>query len=330
MNTCIIGCGAISYVHVDSVLKTGGRIVALADIDVEKATILKDKFHLDCAIYTDYRQMLDSEDIDVVHICTPHYLHAEMTIYSLDNGYDVLVEKPLCTKLDDIERILDAERRASGKLAVCLQNRYNPSNVKVKQLLDGKEVIAGVGMVAWNRGFKYYEGNEWKGKWATEGGGALINQALHTLDLLQWYMGEPTSVTAHYATDMLKGIIEVEDTLMATYEYDSGANLNFYCTNCATSMFPVQIMLATNDSKIVLHPDHVIVDGEYISTVEQNASVGKQCWGGGHYILIKDFYEKLRDDKPFWINGVEGAKVMRMILSAYASNGNKILLEENL
>ena len=330
MKACIVGCGNISKMHVQALLRNGHTIGALCDIDKSKAAALKEAYGLDCPIYDDYLSMLTQIRPDAVHILTPHYLHADMCIESLRMGVNVLCEKPLCIRSEDIVRIKAAARESEASLGVVLQNRYNNTNLQVKRMLEGQQVIAGFGNVVWKRDAEYYTSSNWKGKWATEGGGALINQALHTLDLMQWYMGVPDYVTAHKHTNRLKGVIEVEDTLSAYFEYKDGRRFDFYCSNCSGAMFPVQIMLATPEHKITLHPDHLIVDSQYRQAEVSGATVGKECWGDGHSKLIGDYYRHLSEGSKFWLDADEGAKVVSMILAAYRSQGERVpILEEN-
>ena len=221
MKAAIIGLGVIGKVHYDVLKRQGEDIVALCDIDAAKLN-----GYDNVKKYFDYKKMLDEEQIDVVHICTPHYLHADMTIYALERNVNVLCEKPLCIKKEDVARIIDAENKPEAMLGVCLQNRYNKSSQFVKRYFQNKKIDFAFGNVLWHRDKAYYASGEWRGKKETEGGGVLINQAIHTLDLMQWICGEPTSVCANTYNYSLKDVIEVEDTAVALFKGDTDFELS--------------------------------------------------------------------------------------------------------
>ncbi|MDD3999589.1 MAG: Gfo/Idh/MocA family oxidoreductase, partial [Bacilli bacterium] len=184
MKAAIIGTGAIAPIHLQGILDAGGEIVALCDIERPKAEALKKRFNLQAKIYSDYLEMYASEEIEVVHICTPHYLHAKMTIAALKDNINALVEKPLCLSLEELKDIKETLNYSKAKLGVCFQNRYLPSNIFAHELLENEEIYEARGKVIWNRDQAYYAQAPWRGKWETSGGGAMINQAIHALDLM--------------------------------------------------------------------------------------------------------------------------------------------------
>ena len=181
MKSAVVGIGTIGPVHLDALTRLGEEIAALCDIRPERAVAAAERFHLSCPIFTDYEEMLDQVRPDIVHICTPHFCHADMIVAALTRGISVLCEKPLCIKESDIGRILAAEAASPAKLGVCHQNRINPANLFARRLFSENRVTAAHGSVVWHRDAAYYGQDAWRGKWKTEGGGVLINQALHTL-----------------------------------------------------------------------------------------------------------------------------------------------------
>ena len=317
MKAAVVGLGVIGSVHMEVLEALGNEVAAVCDTDPARLSAYP---HI--AGYTDYAEMLHAVRPDVVHICTPHHEHARMVVEALKRDIHVLCEKPLCINAEEIEQVLAAERASKALLGVCHQNRYNPANLYVKELIAGKQVTDGTGMVVWNRDKSYYEASPWRAKKETAGGGVLINQALHTLDLLQWYAGEPRFVIAR-ASNLALDDIEVEDTLSAVFS--GGADFTFFATNCAAQGFPVEVTLRTKEHLIKLLPNAVLVDDEAISFEKDTRFYGKQCYGTGHERLFADFYRCIREGKRFAIDGAEGAKVIRLILGAYASNGKKVL-----
>lgn len=319
MRSAIIGLGVIGKVHANLIAKRGDEIVALCDIDESRALAAKETWAKDAVLYTDYKKMLEEAKPEIVHICTPHYLHAEMVIEALERGIHVLCEKPLCIRLDDIDRILEAEKTSSAILGVCHQNRYLASNLFTKDYLKDKKIRAAHGSVVWKRDAAYYAADAWRGKWETEGGGSLINQALHTLDLTMWFAGDPESALATAANLSLKNEIEVEDTIFARFAGD--VPFTFLGTNTSAADMPVEITLRLEDyTTVTVLPSTVLINGVPVpsATVKKEA-YGKECYGSGHEALIDDFHTCAREGRHFPIDGREGARVIRLILAAYES-----------
>lgn len=317
MKSAIIGLGVIGKVHYDVLKSQDADIVALCDIDesvLQKYDGVKK--------YTDYKTMLDCEDIDVVHICTPHYLHADMAIYALNKNINALCEKPLCIKVEDIDRIIDAESKSKAMLGVCLQNRYNKSSQYVKQLLSGKKVDFAFGNVSWHRDKAYYQSGEWRGKWATEGGGVMINQAIHTLDLMQWICGAPKSVCANTYNYSLKDVIEVEDTAIALFKGDT--DFEFFATNTAKTDLPIEIRFMSGGDIITLYPDEVLINGEVVDIDKGMNWYGKNSYGNGHEKLIRHFYDCVKNGEKFWIDAKESSACVRQVLATYKSHGKEV------
>ena len=245
-----------------------------------------------------------------------------MCIYALKNNINVLCEKPLCIKLEDIDKIIEAVNNSSAQLGVCLQNRYTSINRYVKELISDEKVIDGFGAVLWARDRDYYDSAEWRGKWATEGGGVVINQALHTLDLLQWFCGMPDSVNASIS-NVNHEYIEVEDTARARFVYNGGV-FEFYASISHNDDFAIQMMLITADKRIIITDKNLIVNGEAIPFKTVKTQNVKECYGSGHMNLIADYYDCIRNGKHFEIDAYEAAKVIRLTLGIYNSKGKTI------
>jgi predicted dehydrogenase len=317
MKTAVIGLGVIGRVHMQVLSEMEREIVAICDVDESKFSA-----YPNAKSYLDYKKMIDEVRPDVVHVCTPHYLHAEMVVYALDKGVNVLCEKPLCISRDEIDKILDAEKRSTAQLGVVLQNRYNPANVYVKEQLGEEKATGGYATMIWNRDEKYYAQDDWRGTKSMEGGGVLNNQALHTLDLLQYFCGEPDQVVASINNLTLQHAIEVEDTASALYS--GNANFTFFATNGSKMDFQPEVMLYTKDGYMRIMSNFVLHNDELKCFNASKKVYGKGCYGMGHSGLFAHFYECLEKGEKFPIDGREGSKVIKMILSAYESNGNKV------
>lgn len=317
MKVAVIGLGVIGHVHLEVLAEMQQNVVAICDVDESKFAEFPN-----AKPYTDYKKMIDEMRPDVVHVCTPHYLHAEMVIYALDKGVNVLCEKPLCISRNEIDQIVAAEKRSAAQLGVVLQNRYNAANVYVKEKLGDEKATNGYATMIWNRTEAYYAQAEWRGTKDMEGGGVLINQALHTLDLMQWFCGMPDQVVASVNNFTLKHAIEVEDTASALYS--GKANFTFFATNGSHRDFMPEVMLYTKDGYIRIMGDYVLENDELKYFNSTQKVYGKGCYGTGHGRLFAHFYDCVEKGEKFPIDGTEGSKVIKMILATYESNGEKI------
>lgn len=327
MKVAIIGLGEISKLHIDALIENNHQIVALCDIVPQKCQNAIKNYNLNANVYTDYKQMIDSENLDSVHICTPHYLHAPMIIYALNKNVNVLSEKPVAISKEQLSQIEIAVQNSKAQLGVCQQNRYNDAIVYAKEYFKDKEIKSGYGSLIWRRDAEYYASGEWRGKWATEGGGVMINQALHTLDVLQWFCGMPMTVTATINNHSLKKEIEVEDTAFGMFSLSNGGNFIMTATNSAKKTFPIIMTFATDDEVMQITTDNIILNGKFITKSDGQSAIGKEVWGTGHVKLIGDFYRKVQSGEKFAIDFYEAQKVVKLILAMYSSNGKEIQIQ---
>ena len=228
IHVAVVGCGNIAHAHVEGLLTFPERcrIVALCDIYPEKAEAMRQKYGLDCQVYDDHEKMLSSEhSIDLVHVCTPPYVHAEITINAMNAGCNTVVEKPMATCLAECDSMLEAERRNQVTMACIAQNRFRNSIYKLKKTADsslaGRICCAHVDSLWW-RGHCYYD-LWWRGTWEKEGGGPTLNHAVHHIDMLNWMKGTlPEEVTA-ILTNVAHDNSEVEDLSLACLRYADGS-----------------------------------------------------------------------------------------------------------
>ena len=322
LRVAVVGCGDISSVHFDAIAANQDvDLVAVCDIDAELAAETGQR--LGVAAYTDLTAMLATVRPDVVHICTPHHLHAGMAIDCLERGVHVLLEKPLATTVPDGEAIIAAAARSTASIGVCFQNRYNTTSRAMRKLLDGGTlgaVIGGRGSVTWFRSADYYNRRPWRGTWAGGGGGVLLNQAIHTLDLLQWYLGEVSDVRGQASRLALPDPIEVEDTACLQLRHTGGAGSIFYASNGYLDNAPVSLEILTAQATLRLDTDLTVnyLDGTVEVTAESQVGSGEKAyWGLSHGLLIDDFYRQVRAGQPFWIDAVEAMKTLRIVTAVY-------------
>lgn len=327
MGTAIIGCGAISGVHLKA-LSELPLAELRAVVDIDEALARKTATQYGCEAYTDYREVLKRDDIDVVHICTGHHLHAPMTVDALAAGKHVLTEKPMAENKASARAVLEAEERYNGvQLGVVFQNRYNPASQAMKRYAESGELgrlVCMKGLVTWYRSADYYK-SEWKGRWATEGGGVLINQAIHTLDLIQWLGGEVASVKGSVSTDSLEGAIEVEDTAHARIVFRSGVAAIFYATNAYLKNSPVEVEAIFEKGTLHMKGDRLyLIQGDETTELCRPEVVNelgvKSYWGVSHAVQIRDFYEHVSEGRKFWIDGKEGVKALDIVQDIYESS----------
>ena len=282
--------------------------------------------------YASLEEMLEKERPDVLHICTPHYLHVPMTAYALQRGIHVFCEKPPVISEEQLDALTRAAAEGPGRAGFCFQNRYNPGVLFIRELLaSGRlgKVKGARGIVTWNRGEAYYTQSGWRGRLETEGGGALINQSIHTMDLLGVFLGKPVSVEAQTANHHLPGVIEVEDMMEAYIRYADAAAC-FYATTAYTEDAPPLIELSCEKGIVRMEDPEVTIiwpDGrrEHPETVRKQA-LGKSYWGSGHLDCIADFYRCLRTGERF-AQELDGVRdTVRLMLAAYrsaAKGGNR-------
>ena len=324
MKAAVIGIGAIAPLHIKALQACGQEIVALCDPEIEKCHAANEKFGLCAAVYTDYLQMLDAVKPDVIHICTPHYLHAEMICAGLSRNIHVLCEKPLAITLAQLDQIEEAVKSSSAQLGVCFQNRFNPSVLYLKEYFADKKITAAYAQLTWKRDAAYYASGAWRGKIATEGGGVMINQAIHSLDLVQWFCGMPETVLAHISNNSLRDVIEVEDTAYGLFENADGSRFVVNATNAATFSFPVSLAFHAEKDTAQLIGDNIILNGKFLTMHDGQPLFGKAVWGTGHRDLIDSFYTCIASGDPFSIGFEEASHAVRLLLSMYASSGEKI------
>lgn len=322
----VIGCGDVSAVHFEAIAASAGiELTAVCDADQDRVATAAAAAH-GVPAFTDYEALLEEVHPDVVHICTPHYWHAAMAITALDRGINVILEKPLAHTLAEGHRLVSSAARSSAKIGVCFQNRYNAPVQAMAALLSGGGLGAVTGAAAtvmWSRRAAYYLDRPWRGQWSTAGGGLLMNQAIHTLDLLQWLVGDVTEVRGHAATHALADVIEVEDTAELALTHASGTRSVFYATLANAVNAPITLDVYTEHAALSLRGALTVTyaDGRVEVVQEREMDTGGRAyWGVSHALLIQDFYRSLDEPGWFWISPAEALKSLQIIKDVYAQS----------
>ncbi|WP_211278992.1 Gfo/Idh/MocA family protein [Sutcliffiella halmapala] len=338
----IIGCGSISHTHAEQIgLINGAKLVAVADVEEDRAKSLAERYEADW--YADYHEMLKREDIDIINILTPSGMHADMAIAAAQAGKHVITEKPMDVSLDKAHEMIQVCKDAGVKLAVISQHRFDTSTVKVKEKVEsGKfgNMILGECAVNWYRTQEYYDSGEWRGTWALDGGGALMNQSIHTIDLLQYLMGPVESVFARKAT-LAHERMEVEDVAVATVSFKNGALGTIVGTTSAFPGLSSRLEVFGTKGSAVIENDQLThhyekttdSKGEWYGggKVENLASQSEEAsngtgssdptaiFGGAHRIQIEDMIQAVLENREPLVNGEEGLKPLEVILAIYES-----------
>lgn len=322
MNVCIVGFGAIGPLHAKSLSSIKEvKLYAICDVDRKRADKGAKEYGAK-AMYS-FDRVIADKNIDSVHICTPHYLHYPMIVKALDAGKKVVCEKPVVMTEEEWKKLL-AHPRAND-VCVVFQNRLNPCIKEFKDIADSKDfgAVCGVkGMLTWMRDADYYQSDEWRGKWATEGGGVMINQAVHTLDYFSYIGGKVKSVNAIMTNFSLQDVIEVEDTMAIYMQYENGVKGVFFATN-GFSEHSDPMFEVTFEKGIIRYEDgRLLVNGECIQE-DQRGSGQKWYWGLSHETLVARFY---KENKYFTLKDVK--PTMDVLFAAYksAKSGKEVTL----
>jgi UDP-N-acetyl-2-amino-2-deoxyglucuronate dehydrogenase len=327
----ILGAGSISDTHARAALAIPDvEIAAVYGRNADKAQRLAERYG--GVAYDNLEQFLDHRPMDLVAIGSPSALHAEQGIAAAERGLHVLVEKPLDVTTARADALVAAADRAGVKLGVFFQDRLKPDVVKLKQMVDagalGRPVLAS-GRVKWYRPPEYYGGSRWRGTFALDGGGALINQAIHTVDLLLHVWGPIVSVDARAGTQLHK--IEVEDTVVATLQFENGALGVFEASTAVFPGYARRVELTGSNGTLTLEHDHLVgvdlkePDPRFpppeaaLRDGAANASSPTVSDATPHKRILEDFLHAIRTSGTPACDGPEGRRSVVVIDAIYAS-----------
>ncbi|MBE6903543.1 MAG: Gfo/Idh/MocA family oxidoreductase [Ruminococcaceae bacterium] len=331
LRTTIIGCGNIFTMHSTSVANLKNvELVGVCDIKKDRADAAAKKYNTKA--FYDYKEMLDTLKPDIVHVCVPHYLHPIISRYALEKGINVLCEKPMCIKYEDGIKNIEIAEKNNILYGIIFQCRYNDASVLVKKALEsGKlgKVISARCVLTWCKPDSYYSLSDWKGTWDKEGGGVIIDQAIHSLDLANWFINdEPVTVQASLYNRNHE-IMEVDDCAEGFIKYKNGATLSFWAMNNYGCDEDIEIRLCCENGKATLSYDDATItynDGTVEKTTQDMTDAleyenGKDYWGFQHYKQIKQFYESVRGNERLEISAKEALKIQKLVCAIY-DNGS--------
>lgn len=332
LKVAVIGCGNISVMHLDSIKAFDDiELVAVCDVKEDRAVAASQKYG--GRVYTDYNEMFKCEKLDAVHICLPHYLHVPAAIDAFKCGINVLSEKPMSIKYEDAQRAVETADKCGVQYGIIFQCRYNaPSKLIKQRVLDGKlgPVKCGRTTLTWYRPDHYYDHSDWKGTWEKEGGGVIIDQAIHSIDLANWMIDSaPVEISASLH-NRNHDIMVVEDSAEGLIKYENGALLSFYAMNNYLIDEPIEIRLLCENGKAVFSYDEAVItynDGTVETAVNRpddqfEYTGGKDYWGFQHAVQIRQFYNALQGKEKLEISGKEALKIQNIICQIYHNNDN--------
>lgn len=321
-NIAVIGCGSISQTHFDSINEVENlKLYAVVDKDIEKAKAVSQREG--CNYFENYEDILTDPNIDAVHITTPHYRHRDIAMDLAKAGKHILLEKPLAETYEEAILLCEALKNYDVISGLVYQNRFNPTVLELKKLIDKKTYgnLLGVkGILTWNREEDYYSSSYWRGSKRLEGGGVLINQGIHTIDLLQWIGGELSSISGTASKHKFRNSVEVEDTAEIFLGFKSGARGVFYATNNYSYNSPVEVEVHCENGILNIKNGRLRVysEGNELLLCSDTPSYSvKDYYGSGHTELIRGFYRAIDGDRSDLVAVDEGLKALKIIDNIY-------------
>lgn len=334
MNYALIGCGRIATNHIKAAVNNKLNIVAVCDVLPEAMENLLAKHGLEndntIKRYTDYQQMIEENDITLASIATESGIHAEIALYCIDHGVNVIIEKPMAMSMDDAEEIIRRSEEKGVKVSACHQNRFNIAIQELRRAVEGGRfgrLSHGSIHVRWNRNEAYYTQAPWRGTWAQDGG-CLMNQCIHGIDLLRWMMGDEVEEVYGVTKQQFHDYLECEDIGMAVVKFKNGAvgtiegTTNVYPRNLEETLYlfgesgTVKIGgTSTNNIDVWNFAEESEADEKNKGLQEATSNV----YGNGHTSLFADVMEAIEKDRKPYVDAVAGRNALEMILAIYQS-----------
>lgn len=335
MKYALIGCGRIAINHVKAVVNNSLEFVAACDLIPEQIDIVLDKNGLkeDTSIkrYNDYKVMIEENpDIQLISIATESGNHAEIALYCIDKGINLIIEKPMAMSLEDADKIVALAAEKNVKVSACHQNRFNIAIQQLRKAIEADrfgKLSHGAIHVRWNRNKGYYDQASWRGTWAQDGG-ALMNQCIHGIDLLRWMFGNEVEEIYGQTRQQFHDYLEAEDIGMAVVKFKNGTiatiegTTNVYPKNLEETLYifgekgTVKIGgTSTNNIDVWDFADETEADQKIKGLEEQTSNV----YGNGHTSLFADVIDAIENDRTPYVDAVAGRNALEMILAIYKS-----------
>ena len=334
MKYALIGCGRIATNHVKAVINNKLEFVAVCDVIPEhmEALLAKHDLQNDTTIkrYEDYKKLIDENDLDLVGIATESGIHAEIALYCIDHGVNVIIEKPMAMSIEDANKIIKLSEEKGVKVSACHQNRFNVAVQEMRKALESGrfgKLSHGSIHVRWNRNQDYYTQAPWRGTWAQDGG-ALMNQCIHGIDLLRWMMGNEIDEVYGVTRQQFHHYLEAEDIGMAVVKFKNGAvatiegTTNVYPQNLEETLYLFgengTVKLggkSTNNIDVCNFADETEEDQANKGLEEATSNV----YGNGHTSLYADVMDAIVNDRAPYVDAYAGRNALELVLAIYKS-----------
>ena len=334
MKYALIGCGRIATNHIKAVLNNHLELAAVCDVLPQQMENLLAKHELqnDSSIhrYTDYREMIEKEQPQLVGIATESGVHAQIALFCIDHGVNVIIEKPMAMSIADANEIIHRSQEKGVKVSACHQNRFNVAVQQMRKALEAGRfgrLSHGSIHVRWNRNHGYYDPAKWRGTWAQDGG-ALMNQCIHGIDLLRWMMGEEIDEVYGVTRQQFHDYLEAEDIGMAVVKFKNGAvatiegTTNVYPKNLEETLYlfgengTVKLGgTSTNNIDVWDFADEGEEDQKNKGLEEATSNV----YGNGHTSLYADVIEAIEQDRAPYVDAYAGKNALELVLAIYKS-----------
>lgn len=338
----LIGCGRISPNHITAALENNLEIVALCDIEIDKIedTISKFKLPNTVNIYTDYKEMLEKEKLELVAICTESGKHGQIAIDCIDAGSNLIIEKPIALSLEEADQIIQKAKENKVKVSACHQNRFNKSIQKIREAVVEERfgrLLHGTAHIRWNREEDYYNQAPWRGTWEQDGG-ALMNQCIHNIDLLRWMMGDDIVEVIGMTDNLKHNFMEVEDLGMALIKFSNGSygivegTTNIYPKNLEETLyiFGVKGTVKAGGRSVNLIEEWYFADrlDDPDEVKEKYHEDPPNVYGFGHNPLYTDVIDAIQNNREPYVSAEDGRRALELILAIYksAAEGKSIKL----
>lgn len=333
MRYALVGCGRVSGNHIAAAIDNGLEIVALCDLDAEKAQAQKAQFSLpdSVRIFTDYHEMLRACRPELVAVATYSGTHADIAVDCIEAGCHVIIEKPIALSLADADRIIEAERRMGVKVSANHQNRFNAAVQQMRSAVrTGRfgRILYGTTAIRWSRGDDYYKSADWRGTWAQDGG-TLMNQCIHAIDLLRWMLGNDAVEVTGVTVNAMHPCIEAEDMGFALLRFANGAvGMIEGSVNTFGGDWEETLTLFGENGRAKLGGKCVNVVEEWrfadgddaeSKTVAGCGEDPPNVYGFGHKSLYADMIEAIRDDRKPYVSSAAGRRALETVLAIYRS-----------
>lgn len=334
MKYALIGCGRIAVNHMKAAINNELEIVAVCDVLEEKMEELLAKYGLEkdesIKRYTDYKKMVEELQPELASIATESGLHAEIALYCIEKGVNLIIEKPMAMSIEDTNKIIDLAEKKNVKVSACHQNRFNVAIQKLRKAVESGrfgKLSHGSIHVRWNRNAGYYEQAPWRGTWEQDGG-ALMNQCIHGIDLLRWMMGDEIEEIYGATRQQFHDYLEAEDVGMAVIKFKNGAIGTIEGT---TNVFPKNLeetlyIFGENGTVKIggTSTNNIDVWDFAVETEEDQENKGLEeetsnVYGNGHTSLFADVMDAIENDRKPYVDAVAGRNALEVVLSIYKS-----------